>query len=75
MRLKDFLKLHPMFFVVVLFSFAVSATSFYLNEHLIAYIECALGILLAVLVFLAEKKNFGELKKTVEILAKICYTI
>lgn len=68
MRLRDFLKLHPMFFVVILFSFAVSATSFYLKEHLIAYIECALGILLAVLVFLAEKKNFNELKKTVEIL-------
>lgn len=68
MRLKDFLKLHPMFPVVVLFSLAVSATSFYLREYTIAYIELGLGVLLAVIVLLAERKSFGELKKTVEIL-------
>ena len=68
MRLRDFLKLHPMFFVVIFFSFAVSATSFYLDQHLIAYIECALGILLSSLVYFAEKKNFNELKKTVKML-------
>lgn len=68
MRLRDFLKLHPMFPVVILFSLAVSATSLYLDQYLIAYTELALGILLAVLVYFAEKKNFNDLKKTVEIL-------
>ena len=68
MRLRDFLKLHPMFPVVIFFSLAVSATSLYLNQYLIAYTELALGILLAVLVYFAEKKNFNDLKKTVEIL-------
>lgn len=68
MRLRDFLKLHPMFPVVILFSLAVSATSFYLNQNIIAYTELGLGLLLAVLVFFAEKKNFNDLKKTVEIL-------
>lgn len=67
MRLKDFLKLHPMFPVVVIFSLAVSATSFYLNQDLIAYIELALGLILAFIVFFAEKKNFYDLKKTVAI--------
>lgn len=68
MRLRDFLKLHPMFPVVILFSLAVSATSFYLDQYLIAYTELGLGLLLAVLVYFAEKKNFNDLKKTVEIL-------
>lgn len=68
MRLRDFLKLHPMFPVVILFSLAVSVTSFYLNQDVIAYAELVLGLLLAVLVFFAEKKNFNDLKKTVEIL-------
>ena len=68
MRLRDFLKLHPMFPVVILFSLAVSATSLYLDQHLIAYAEFGLGILLAILVYFAEKKNFNDLKKTVEIL-------
>lgn len=68
MRLRDFLKLHPMFPVVILFSLAVSCTSFYLNQNIIAYVELGLGVLLAVLVYFAEKKNFNELKKTVEIL-------
>lgn len=68
MRLRDFLKLHPMFPVVVLFSLAVSITSFYLDQYLIALIESGLGIMLAVLVFFAEKRNFNDLKKTVEIL-------
>ena len=68
MRLRDFLKLHPMFPVVILFSLAVSVTSFYLNQYVIAYAELVLGLLLAVLVFFAEKRNFHDLKKTVEIL-------
>ncbi|MBO5934390.1 MAG: DHH family phosphoesterase [Clostridia bacterium] len=68
MRLRDFLKLHPMFPVVILFSLAVSVTSFYLNQYVIAYAELILGLLLAILVFFAEKKNFNDLKKTVEIL-------
>ena len=68
MRLRDFLKLHPMFPVVILFSLAVSVTSFYLNQYVIAYAELILGFLLAVLVFFAEKRNFHDLKKTVEIL-------
>lgn len=57
-----------MFPVVVLFSAAVSGTSFYLGQFTIACIEFALGIILAVLVFVAEHKNFSDLKKTVEIL-------
>ena len=68
MRIRDFLKLHPMFPVVILFSAAVSATSFYLGQHTIAYIEAGLGLLLAVIVWFAEKKNFNDLKKTVTIL-------
>ena len=68
MRIKDFFKLHPMFPVVILFSFAVSATTFYLGQQVIAYVELGLGIVLACIVFLAEKKNFNELKKTVTIL-------
>lgn len=68
MKIKDFLRLHPMFPVVVLFSVAVSGTSFYLRQYMIACIELALGIILSVLVFIAEHKNFGDLKKTVEIL-------
>lgn len=68
MKIRDFLKLHPMFPVVVFFSIAVSGTSFYLRQFSIAYIEMALGILLSVLVFIAELKNFNDLKKTVEIL-------
>ena len=61
MRLRDFLKLHPMFPVVILFSLAVSVTSLYLDQHLIAYAEFGLGILLAILVYFAEKKNFPEI--------------
>lgn len=57
-----------MFPVVVLFSIAVSGTSYYLNQHMIAYIELGLGILLALLVIFAEIKNFSDLKKTVKIL-------
>lgn len=68
MRLRDFLKLHPMFPVVILFSLAVSVTSFYLDQYIIAYTELGLGLLLAVLVYFAEKRNFNDLKKTVEIL-------
>ena len=68
MRLRDFFKLHPMFPVVVLFSLAVSVTSYYLQQRTIALIELALGILLAVIVYLAEKKSFSDLKKTVSIL-------
>lgn len=68
MRLRDFLKLHPMFPVVILFSLSVSVTSFYLNQYIIAYAELVLGLLLAVLVYFAEKRNFNDLKKTVEIL-------
>ncbi len=68
MRFRDFLRMHPMFPVVILFSLAVSVTSFYLNQYIIAYTELGLGILLAVLVYFAEKKNFNDLKKTVEIL-------
>lgn len=68
MRLRDFLKLHPMFPVVILFSLLVSCTSFYLDQYLIAITEFALGIILAVIVYFAEKKNFNDLKKTVEIL-------
>lgn len=68
MRLRDFLKLHPMFPVVIFFSLAVSATSFYLNQNIIAYTELGLGLLLTVLVYFAEKRNFNDLKKTVEIL-------
>ena len=68
MRLRDFFKLHPMFPVVVLFSLAVSVTSYYLQQGTIALIELALGILLAVIVYLAEKKSFSDLKKTVSIL-------
>lgn len=68
MRLRDFFKLHPMFPVVVLFSLAVSVTSYYLQQRTIALIELTLGILLAVIVYLAEKKSFSDLKKTVSIL-------
>ncbi len=68
MKIRDFLRLHPMFPVVVFFSVAVSGTSFYLQQYTIAYIELGLGILLSVLVFVAELKNFSDLKKTVEIL-------
>lgn len=68
MKIKDFLRLHSMFPVVVLFSVAVSGTSYYLNQHAIAFIEFGLGILLSVLVFFAEMKNFSDLKKTVDIL-------
>lgn len=68
MKIREFLKLHPMFPVVVFFSIAVSGTSFYLNQHTIAYIELGLGVLLSVLVFIAEVKNFSDLKKTIEIL-------
>ena len=50
MRIRDFLKLHPMFPVVILFSAAVSATSFYLGQHTIAYIEAGLGLLLAAVI-------------------------
>lgn len=68
MSIRDFLKLHPMFPVVIFFSLAVSCTSFYLNQNTIALIELGLGILLAVIVYFAEKKNFKDLKKTVEII-------
>lgn len=68
MRLRDFLKLHPMFPVVILFALSVSVTSFYLDQYIIAYTELGLGLLLAVLVYFAEKRNFNDLKKTVEIL-------
>ena len=67
MKFKDFLKLHPMFPVVVIFAIAVSATSFYLDQKLIAYIEAGLGIILAIIVYFAEKRNFSDLKKTVSI--------
>lgn len=68
MRIRDFLKLHPMFPVVILFSVAVSVTSLYLGQHIIAYVEALLGLLLAVIVYFAEKKNFNDLKKTITIL-------
>ncbi len=68
MRLKDFLKLHPMFPIVMLFSLSVSVTSFYLHQYIIAYTELGMGLLLAVLVYFAEKRNFNDLIKTVEIL-------
>ena len=68
MRIRDFLKLHPMFPVVIFFSVAVSATSFYLGQHTIAYVEALLGLVLAVIVYFAEKKNFNDLKKTITIL-------
>ena len=62
------MKLHPLFPVVVLFSLAVSATSLYLRQYTIAYIEFGLGILLSVIILLAERSNFHDLKKTVSIL-------
>ncbi len=68
MRIKDFLRLHPMFLVVLFFSVAVSATSFYIHQHLITYVEAVLGIVLCALVFIAELRNFSDLKKTVEII-------
>ena len=68
MRIRDFLKLHPMFPVVILFSVAVSVTSFYLNQHIIACVEALLGLILAVIVYFAEKRNFNDLKKTITIL-------
>lgn len=68
MKIKDFLRLHPMFPVVVLFSLAVSGTAFYLHQYTMAYIELGLGIVLSVLVFVAEMRNFSDLKKTVSIL-------
>ena len=67
MKFKDFLKLHPMFPVVIFFSIAVSVTSFYLDQKIIAYFEAGLGIILAIIVYFAEKKNFSDLKKTVSI--------
>ena len=60
--------MHPLFPVVVLFSVAVSGTTFYLKQNTIAYIELALGFALSVIVFLAELKNYGDLKKIVKTL-------
>ncbi len=68
MKLKDFLKLHPMFSVVVLFALMVSVTSFYLNQYVIAIAELIMSVVLAVIVYFAEKRNFNDLKKTVRIL-------
>ncbi|MCD7774222.1 MAG: DHH family phosphoesterase [Clostridiales bacterium] len=65
MKFRDFLRLHPMFPVVVIFSLAVAATSYYLGEHQIAYLEFALGIVLSVLILAVEKRNYGDLKRTV----------
>ena len=74
MKLKDFLKLHPMFSVVVLFALMVSATSFYLDQYIIAVAELVLSVILAVIVFLAERNSFNDLKKTVGILNSYLYS-
>ncbi len=68
MRFRDFFKLHPLFPVVVLFSVAVSVTSLYLHQYLIAITELLLGVILSFIVFLAERKNFVDLRKTVNLL-------
>ncbi len=67
-KFRDFIKLHPLFPVVFLFSAAVSATSFYLRQYTIAYIEIGLGVLLSVIIIVAERRNFHDLKKTVSII-------
>ncbi len=67
MKFKDFLRLHPMFPVVVIFSLAVAVTSYYLGEHKIAYFEFALGIILSVIVLLVERRNYNDLKRSVSI--------
>ena len=74
MKLKDFLKLHPMFSVVVLFALMVSATSFYLDQYLIAVAELVLSVILAVIVFFAERNSFNDLKKTIGILNSYLYS-
>lgn len=68
MKIRDFLRLHPMFPVMVLFCAAVTATSFYLNKTAIAYFELAAGIVLSVMVFISEKKSYSDLQKTVEMI-------
>ncbi len=68
MKFKDFLKLHPMFSVVVLFALMVSATSFYLEQYIIAVAELVMAVVLGVIVYFAEKRSFNDLKKTVSIL-------
>ncbi len=68
MRFRDFMKLHPLFSVVVLFSVAVSVASFYLNAYLIGCVELLLGMVLALVVFISENKNFSDLRKSVGIL-------
>ena len=68
MKIRDFLRLHPMFLVMVLFCTAVAATSFYLDKTALAYFELAAGIVLSVLVFYSENKSFSDLQKTVELI-------
>ncbi len=68
MKIRNFLRLHPMFAVMVLFCIAVTATSFYLDKNAIAYFELAAGIILTALVFFSEKKNYSDLQKTVEMI-------
>lgn len=68
MKIRDFLRLHPMFIVMVLFCGAVTATSFYLDKTAIAYFELAAGIILSVIVFYSENKSYSDLQKTVEMI-------
>lgn len=68
MKLKEFFKLHPMFPVVILFTFAVSGTTLYLGEEFIALTEIILGAVLAIIVYVAERKTFSDLKKSIGLL-------
>lgn len=68
MKIRDFLRLHPMFAVMVLFCLSVTATSFYLDKTAIAYFELAAGVILSLIVFYSEKKSYSDLQKTVEMI-------
>ncbi len=68
MRLKAFFKANPMFPVVILFTILVSFTSLYLKQYWIAGIELVLGVILAVIVYLSERKTFRDIVRSVKII-------
>lgn len=74
MKFKDFVRLHPLFFIVIFFSAAVCGVTLYLREYNIACVEIVLGIVLSLITLAIERRNFQDLKKSVKILNSFIYS-